>query len=162
MPLYGLFLVLVITDSAQQDLWCKFLITTREGVIIPLFMNIFFFHCVFRHALVLYADRGLEEKGRPNLRLFYQLYWLVSLTFVVLGTLMWPTLAIARGTIERSPSFKMCTKRAIAYNPDLHSKDSNSFSRGIMLHQVVPLIPIFVQVWAIISFSILGDMEMHN
>ena len=48
------------------------------------YLPVLFFSFAFRSVLVLYAERGLVQKGRTNLVLFNQLYWLVVLTFISL------------------------------------------------------------------------------
>jgi hypothetical protein len=46
------------------------------------------FSLVFRAVLILHADKGLVQKGRLNLRLFNQLYWVAVCTFVMVGHTM--------------------------------------------------------------------------
>ena len=40
--------------------------------------------------LVRFADRGLVVKGKPDLLLFQQLYWIVFGAFFILGILSYP------------------------------------------------------------------------
>ena len=51
----------------------------------------------FRHFLILYADRGLVQNGRPNLTLFTQLYWVVVGSLLALGFAMNPGKNLLKG-----------------------------------------------------------------
>ena len=108
-------------------------------------MNTFLFNYMFRHILVLYADRGLVEKGRPNLRLFNQLYWTISLTFIVLGSLQFPFIHIFKGVFERTQVFKMCIKQPTSYNEHI-LKDHRKGIMGLMGLMGMTLISPFLQV----------------
>ena len=45
---------------------------------------------LLRMILVRFADRGLVVKGKPDLLLFQQLYWIVFGAFFILGILSYP------------------------------------------------------------------------
>ena len=71
-------------DSPHRRTLCTVLIVSRLSLIWFNFI-IFLFSFEFRVFLVLYAERGLVKNGQPNLHLFYQLFWIVVVTFVFSG-----------------------------------------------------------------------------
>ena len=61
----------------------------------------------FRSILIGYA-RGLVLKGRPNLRLFNQLYWVLFSGFCTIGIILFPILKLAQGNFNETNYGKIC------------------------------------------------------
>ena len=61
-----------------------------------------FFSFVFRHILVVYSDRGLIRKGKSNLNLFHQLYWVIVCAYIILFCFLMPISHIIRGNFPNS------------------------------------------------------------
>ena len=53
--------------------------------------------------LVRFADRGLVVKGKPDLILFQQLYWIVFGAFFILGILSYPLTQVLFSNPQKSP-----------------------------------------------------------
>ena len=64
--------------------------------------TILFFSFAFRHILVLYPDRGLISKGKSNLKLFHQLYWVIVSAYILLFCFLMPISHIIRGNFPKS------------------------------------------------------------
>ena len=78
------FLVIVLqdTDTREEDrvLWCKILLVSRH-IIVTFYVLTLFFNFLYRVVLILFSDRGLIVRGRPDMTLFRQLYWTVFWAF---------------------------------------------------------------------------------
>ena len=73
--------------------------------------------------LICFAERGLVVQGRPNLRLFHQLYWIVFSVFIV----TFPVLMFLRGNFAETTYGKICLQ--IPLEPDRVKWSSRSFSQ---------------------------------
>ena len=58
--------------------------------------------------LILYSDRGLVSKGKPNLVLFHQLYWTVFSAFLAMGVMMYPVVPMLKRTLLETDKMKIC------------------------------------------------------
>ena len=78
------FLVIVLqdTDTREEDrvLWCKILLISSH-IIVTFYALTLFFNFLYRVVLILFSDRGLIVRGRPDMTLFRQLYWTVFWAF---------------------------------------------------------------------------------
>ena len=72
-----------------------------------------FFNFLFRVILVRFADRGLVANGKPNLTLFYQLYWTISLPFLFIFVVNYPIKPIVNGTFTDSTQARICLQRTL-------------------------------------------------
>ena len=134
-PLYGIFLILVSSESTDRELWCTLLNTSRITIAL-LFNHTFFFSFLFRTVLIRFANRGLVDKGRPNTGLFNKLYWTILLTFCCHAILMNPLISIIRGRYQKSLFVKICLLRP-------HKNDDFMYQKlGPMISGV--FIPMFV------------------
>ena len=58
------------------------------------------------------ADRGLVQKGRPNLVLVQRLYWLIVTSFILVGQTIFPINALILGTFpEEGIAGRICLLR---------------------------------------------------
>ena len=64
--------------------------------------SILFFSFGFRHIMVLYSDHGLVTKGKSNLKLFHQLYWVIVFAYILLFSFFMPISHIIRGNFPKS------------------------------------------------------------
>ena len=87
--------------------WCHTLQLAR-WVIIVVYFNTMTFNFLFRVILIRFADRGLVVKGKPELVLFRQLYWVVFTAFFTLGIFTYPVLQMIRGTFLQSTQARVC------------------------------------------------------
>ena len=96
-----------------------------------MYFNTMFFNFLFRVILVRFADRGLVVDGRPNLALFYQLYWTISLPFLFIFVINYPIKPIVNGTFTESTQARICLRRAI-------DTEEESVVRGRILSLIFP------------------------
>ena len=90
-----------------------------KSTITCLYFNTFMFSLVFRNVLIRFADRGLVVDGKPHLRLFRQIYWVVFWAFFITTVTHFPILALLRGTfthyiqarVEKNTKFKREAKK---------------------------------------------------
>ena len=83
-------------DSPHRRTLCTVLIMSRHSIILFYWVILLFsFH--FRLFLVLYADRGLLKNGKPNLKLFCQLYWVVMVVLLIFCFAMFPGKNLLKG-----------------------------------------------------------------
>ena len=91
-------------------------------MLLVLFSNTALFSFIFRTVLIRFAERGLVLQGRPNLRLFDQLFWVILVPYCCIGLGMAPFLGIIRGTIHTYFDYKVCNFKSIA-DHDVLRKD---------------------------------------
>ena len=53
-----------------------------------------------------FFNQGLVLDGRPNLKLFNQLYWLITLAFVVVGHVVYPLPQLISGTFPAQSRYR--------------------------------------------------------
>ena len=58
--------------------------------------------------MILYSDRGLVSKGKPNLVLFHQLYWTVFSAFAAIGIMIYPIVPMIKGSLVDTDKMKIC------------------------------------------------------
>ena len=58
--------------------------------------------------LICFAERGLVAQGRPNLRLFHQLYWILFSVFIAIGIITFPVMKFLRGNFAETTNGKIC------------------------------------------------------
>ena len=95
------------TFEADRTFWCHVLQLSRFTVIVVYFTTLFF-NFLFRTVLIRFSDRGLVTKGKPELRLFCQLYLVVVAAFVTLGMVRYPLLSMIQGTFEQTTTARVC------------------------------------------------------
>ena len=78
-----------------------------------MYFNTMFFNFLFRVILIRFADRGLVSEGRPNLKLFHQLYWTISAPFLFIFIVNYPIKPILNGTFTESTQARICLQRAL-------------------------------------------------
>ena len=78
------FLVIVLQDTNTREedrvLWCKIHLISGHGIV-TFYALTLLFNCLYRMVLILFSDRGLVVRGRPEMTLFKQLYWTVFWAF---------------------------------------------------------------------------------
>ena len=111
-PICGLSLLMVALVEEHRVFWCHTLQLARWSIIVVYF-NTMYFNFLFRMILIRFADRGLVVKGKPELVLFRQLYWVVFAAFFTLGIFTYPVLQIIRGTFLQSTQARVCLFKPI-------------------------------------------------
>ena len=111
-PICGLSLLMVALEEEHRVFWCHTLQLARWSIIVVYF-NTMYFNFLFRMILIRFADRGLVVKGKPELVLFRQLYWVVFAAFFTLGIFTYPVLQIIRGTFLQSTQARVCLFKPI-------------------------------------------------
>ena len=53
-----------------------------------------------------FFNQGLVLDGQPNLKLFNQLYWLITLAFVVVGHVVYPLPQLISGTFPAQSRYR--------------------------------------------------------
>ena len=78
------------------------------------------FSFLFRTFLILHPDRGLVRNGRPNLRLFHQLYWVVVSSFLLVFQIILPGSSIYKGSFPGgTKGGRICLVHAVKQESDL-------------------------------------------
>ena len=104
----GVFLMVTRKEEPEERIfWCQ-LHQLLKFIIIGIRSNVIFFNFLFRVFFVLYADRGLIVRGRPELLLYNQLYWTVLGAFFITGIILFPIIMIANGTFGDTILGKVC------------------------------------------------------
>ena len=130
--------------------WCHALQLSRWAIIVAYF-NTMFFNFVFRVVLIRFADRGLVVKGRPELVLFRQLYWVVFAAFFTLGIFTYPVLQIIRGTFLQSTQARLCLFKPL-------EADEESI-KGRIISIIYPCIAeFFNQYYSLVVFNYLNGI----
>ena len=71
--------------------------------------NICVFTILWRSFLILHSEKGLVDKGQPNLKLFNQLFWLVLFSMTTIEHFVFPFNHIAKGGFpENSHKARIC------------------------------------------------------
>ena len=97
MALWSSLLLLTLPDNspARPEL-CSSLILARNTIWI-LNSVICYFTNRWRSFLILHSEKGLVDKGQPNLKLFNQLFWVVVFSITVVAHMLFPFNHIAKG-----------------------------------------------------------------
>ena len=98
---------MTVTFEADRIFWCHVLQISRWAVI-DVYFTTFTFNFLFRMVLIRFSDRGLVTKGRPELRLFCQLYWIVFAAFFTLAIIKYPLINMIQGTFLQSTMARVC------------------------------------------------------
>ena len=96
-----------------------------------IYFNTMFFNFLFRVILVRFADRGLVAQGKPNLVLFHQLYWTISLPFLFIFIVNYPIKAIVNGSFRESTQARICLQMPL-------DTDEASVLRGRITSLIFP------------------------
>ena len=91
----------LVTDTLQNDeerfYGCLVIQICQTFIVVCYFWTIFF-SLVFRMVLIRFSERGLVERGKPNLLLFHQLYWTVFGAFSFMTISIFTIMPILQGT----------------------------------------------------------------
>ena len=101
-------------------LWCKILLISRHAIVSFYSLTIFF-NFLFRAILILFSDRGLVVRGRPELTLFRQLYWTVFWAFFcsVFIRYVYTDSQISVAPFTRSFVGNVCLQRSLPATADI-------------------------------------------
>ena len=91
-----LWLSLLEEESQFRTPLCGILVASRY-IIFYVFTEVLFLSHVFRSFLVVFSERGLVAKGKTNLKLFHQLFWVLFCAFLVVFTFIMPISHVIRG-----------------------------------------------------------------
>ena len=108
-PVYGVGLLLTdsIQDPTDRLVACE-VIHICAVSIAAFHMTVLLSGLIFRWVLIRFSDRGLVIKGRPELRLFNQLYWVTFGTCCCLGISIFTIVPFVRGNFEDSIRGRKC------------------------------------------------------
>ena len=106
-PAHGLCLLMVSTEDIGRVFWCQNLFVAQNFLVVT-FSNTTFFSHTFRSVLIRFPDRGLVLQGRPNLKLFNQLFWLILIPYCCIGLVMAPLSSIMNGSFAQLFVAKIC------------------------------------------------------
>ena len=84
--------------------------------------------------MVRFSDRGLVLQGRPNLKLFNQLFWLILVPYCCIGLMMAPFNSIIRGDFPEKYVAKHCI-RPPGFKGVVHQEPQT-----VMKQVVVPMV----------------------
>ena len=90
------WILLLPEQSEYRRNLCALVVLTRASTS-NIYMVILLFSVLFRTFLILHSDKGLVEKGQPNLNLFHKLFWLAVGSFVAIFLGSWPLAHIIKG-----------------------------------------------------------------
>ena len=109
VALWSSLLLLALPDnSPDRAVLCSSLILARNTVWI-LNANISSFTVLWRSFLILHSEKGFVNKGKTNLKLFNQLFWVVVFTMNAIQNTMFPLNHIAKGGFpENSYKGRIC------------------------------------------------------
>ena len=125
---------MVSREDIDRLLWCQNLYIAYFILNVTNSNTAVFSH-IFRSAMVRFSDRGLVLQGRPNLKLFKQLFWLILIPYCCIGMMMAPLYSILSGRFTSVFSAKICILSPI---PSLSPFDQEP--RKIVAQHIVPLI----------------------
>ena len=128
---------MVLIEDTDRLFWCQNLYIAHFFLLV-LFLNTALFSHTFRTVLIRFPDRGLVFQGRPNLKLFNQLFWLILIPYCCIGIMMAPLLSIMSGRFTQVFVAKICI-----LSPSF-KEASNHDPKKIMTHHIVPLIVPFL------------------
>ena len=128
---------ILVTDSLldpEDRLYGCLVIQICQTIIIACYFWTFFFSLLFRMALIRFSERGLVERGKPNLLLFHQLYWTVFGAFTFMIISISTIMPLLQGTFSKIPHNQMCMLRPVE---DMESE--SNITKNILIF-VLPLI----------------------
>ena len=90
-----------------------------------------FFCVLFRACLVIHAEKGLTDCGRPNLRLFNQLFWVCEIFFLAFSLVTMPISQILKGDFPRNTRKGRVCLLLNVDDPQFEKDDFQSLLMGI-------------------------------
>jgi hypothetical protein len=105
---------ILVTDTLldpEERLYGCMVIQICQTIIIACYLWTFTFSLLFRMVLIRFAERGLVERGKPNLLLFHQLYWTAFGTFSFWTIIVFTIMPLVQGTFVENPQNKICMLR---------------------------------------------------
>ena len=115
-------------NIVDRVFWCQNLYIAHFFLHV-VFLNTALFSHTFRTVLIRFADRGLVLQGKPNLKLFSQLFWLILIPYCCIGMMMAPLFSILSGRFTQVFVAKICTL----------SPSFDQDPKKIMTQHIVPL-----------------------
>ena len=115
-------------NIGDRVFWCQNLYIAHFFLHV-VFLNTALFSHTFRTVLIRFADRGLVLQGKPNLKLFSQLFWLILIPYCCIGMMMAPLFSILSGRFTQVFVAKICTL----------SPSFDQDPKKIMTQHIVPL-----------------------
>jgi hypothetical protein len=106
-------LLLIVRAEGQDNLLACQLFHLSQQTLVGFFYFTLFFSLIFRVVLVRFSDRGLVVRGRPEIKLFHQLYWTIFWAFIAIGLTMFPLSQLARGSYDSSTLGRVCLLRTL-------------------------------------------------
>ena len=86
--------------------------TQTRNILANIFKNIFFFCFLWRTFLILYGP-GFIRNGSINIRLFEQLFWIITIAFITVAYAVFPGKMLIKGTFSDQSSIGLCLFRPI-------------------------------------------------
>ena len=105
----SLSLLLLLPDSSPHRVTVCGVFLQAKYFTGELFFVLMFTSFCFRTFLILYSERGLVRNGRPYLRMFHQLFWIISASLFAIMYTTFPLSAQIRGTFPHiSKTGRIC------------------------------------------------------
>ena len=127
----GSLLMVVFGHISKRVFWCEVLVVSQT-IVSYLFFCTMVFGLVFRYVLIRYSSRGLVIRGKPELRLLHQLYWLIFWAVFCCIFFFYPIARIISGTFIDSRFAKMCLLHPLEVD--------DTFRMGRMATLCIPLL----------------------
>ena len=86
--------------------------TQTRNILANIFKNIFFFSFLWRTFLILYGP-GFIRNGSINIRLFEQLFWIITIAFITIAYVVFPGKMLIKGTFCDQSAIGLCLLRPI-------------------------------------------------
>ena len=86
--------------------------TQTRNILANIVKNIFFFSFLWRTFLILYGP-GFIRNGSTNIRLFEQLFWIITIAFITIAYAVFPGKMLIKGTFCDQSAIGLCLLRPI-------------------------------------------------
>ena len=86
--------------------------TQIRNILANIFKNICYFSFIFRNFLILYGE-GFIRNGTINIRLFKQLFWIITIACITVAYTVVPGKMLINGTFPDQSSIGICLLRPI-------------------------------------------------
>ena len=142
-PFSCIFLLLVLESEPASEprlLWCQTYHLCLNSLV-SLYFYTFLFSFLFRTVLIRYSERGLVSRGKPNLRLFEQLYWLLFSAFVSLAIILFSVVKYLKGNYPLTRFGSTCLEQPL-------ENDDTSLKNNAITMAPVIIGAIFKRYWS--------------
>ena len=129
VPVYAA--AILVTDTLldpEERLYGCMVIQICQAFIITCYLGTFTFSLLFRMVIIRFSERGLVERGKPNLLLFHQLYWTAFGAFFFWTIIVFTNMPLVQGTFAENPQSNNCMLR-----PTEIMKSDNNITKNLVI-----------------------------